>query len=88
MANQKAFSRRLAMLKTEVGLDFEGLIQSLEAGLQTVVVTEPGLCGDLEPDVLRRVGGMVALCNHYGAAVVFVSGDKFAEFCGKASVNS
>jgi hypothetical protein len=78
------FERRLKMLKTEVDLDFPGLLRCLEEGLQIVLITENELTTSLEPDHLRRTGGMVAVCNHYGAAVVFVSEKKIARFGGSA----
>jgi hypothetical protein len=73
------FERRLAMLKTEVSLDFPNLIPQLEAGQQVVLITDRKYAQGLEPDILRRFGGMVMLCCLYGAAIVFVNEDKILE---------
>jgi hypothetical protein len=86
MAEQSMVDRRLALLKAEVALDFEGLMPALEAGLKFVLVTDQELGKGLDPDVLRRIGGMVMLCNHYGAAVVFVKEKNFAELNSGAVV--
>jgi hypothetical protein len=68
------------MLKTEVDLDFPTLLQDLQGGLRIVLVTENPLLSSLEPDHLRRIGGMVAVCNDYGAAVLFVSEKRIARY--------
>jgi hypothetical protein len=80
--------RRLKMLKTEVDLDFPTLLKDLEGGMKIVVVTENHLTSSSEPDHLRRVGGMVAVCNHYGAAVVFVSEKAITCFGGSTMSGS
>ena len=79
MINQVEVTRRLKILKTEVDIDFPGLVGALEAGLQVAAVTEsyPGF--DFNPDGLRRIGGMVMLCKTYGAVVIFANEHKFAE---------
>jgi hypothetical protein len=65
-------SKRLKLLKAEVDFDFEGLIPALESGVKVVLITDEGLTSNLAPDILRRIGGMVILCRHYGAVVTFV----------------
>lgn len=75
----KAFTRRLALLKTEVGLDFPDLIPELEAGQRVILITDQKFAAGLDPDILRRLGGMVTLCGFYGAAVVFANLDKVHE---------
>ncbi len=79
---KREFNRRLALLKTEVSLDFPRLIPQLEAGQQVVLVTDQEFASGLSPDVLRRLGGMVMLCSFYGAAVVFVNERKILELEG------
>lgn len=81
----KEFNRRLALLKTEVNLDFPKLIPQLEAGLQVVLVTDQKFASGLDPDILRRLGGMVTLCSYYGAAVVFVNERKILEVDAEGS---
>ncbi len=72
--------RRLKLLKAEVGLDFPQLLSELENGVQVVLVSDSVLGKDLDPDILRRIGGMAMLCNHYyGAAVIFMNENKFVE---------
>jgi hypothetical protein len=83
MISERELKRRLTMLKTEVNLDFPGLVPALENGLQVAAVTESFSEFDLNPDGLRRLGGMVLLCKHYGAAVVFVNENKFGEINSK-----
>jgi hypothetical protein len=75
----REFNRRLTMLKAEVNLDFPTLIPSLESGTQVILVTDKDIGLDLNPDVLRRLGGMTVLCSYYGAAVVFVNPKKLTE---------
>ena len=79
MISEQEFNRRLAILKTEVDLDFPGLVPGLERGLQVVAVTESFSEMNLHPDSLRRLGGMVILCKRYGAAIVFVNENQFCE---------
>ena len=79
MMDSGLFNRRLEMLKTEVDLDFTDLVNALEKGLKVVVVTEPFDSVDLDPDVLRRIGGMAMLCRHYGAVVIFADECTFGE---------
>lgn len=88
MKNPELFERRLDLLKTEVDLDFGGLVGALEEGLKVVVVTEPYPNLNFNPDALRRIGGMAMLCRHYGAVVVFADEDKFAELNSKNSKKS
>jgi hypothetical protein len=83
MTDRTVFNRRLTLLKTEVDLDFVGLVPALETGLQVILVTDGELGKDLNPDVLRRIGGMVMLCNNYGAAVIFVNENKVGELSRK-----
>ena len=58
MKNPALFERRLKLLRTEVDLDFSGLVESLENGLKVVVMTELNPNLDLDPDRSeeRRVG--------------------------------
>lgn len=70
------FNRRLTLLKAEVDLDFPNLVPHLESGLQLVLITDKEMGKDLDPDVLRRIGGMTMLCGHYGAGVFFVNTNK------------
>jgi hypothetical protein len=78
MTDPNTINSTLTLLKAEVDLDFEGLVQALEAGPQTVIVTTEGLVDkNLDPDALRRIGGMTMLCSHYGAVVVFLKEKKF-----------
>jgi hypothetical protein len=81
-------NRRLAMLKTEVELDYKGLLARLEEGMKMVFVTETPIGLDLDPDALRRIGGMVLLCNHYKCGVLFVCGIDCAEMSLKRSSDS
>lgn len=74
------FERRLRMLKAEVDMDFPGLLQELEGGTQIILLTENPLISSLDSDHLRRIGGMFALCHHYGVAVLLVSEKKIARF--------
>lgn len=84
----REFNRRLALLKTEVNLDFPGLIPDLESGTRVILVTDKEFGLDLNPDVLRRLGGMTVLCSYYGAAVVFVNPKKLTELDGKDSTTT
>ena len=68
----KEFKRRLAVLKAEVDNDFPGALQKLEADARVILVTDTGYAKGLNPDILRRLGGLIMLCSFYGAAVVFV----------------
>ena len=88
MSGSPDLSRRLAVLKTEVELDFPGLVVALEKGLQLAVVTESYSEFDLHPELIRRVGGMVLLCRHYGAAVVFVNENRFGELNSKNALKT
>lgn len=80
--------RRLVLLETEVGLDFEGLVPALKAGLKVVLVTDEELGHKFHPEVRRRIGGMVALCDHYGASVIFTKRERYLELNYKAAENS
>ncbi len=73
------FNRRLTLLKVEVGLDFPNLLDRLDSGLQVVWVTDTGMAHDLNPDTLRRLGGLTILSAYYGAAVIFVNENKLME---------
>jgi|HubBroStandDraft_5_1064220.scaffolds.fasta_scaffold13783_1 hypothetical protein len=88
MKNPALFERRLKLLRTEVDLDFSGLVESLENGLKVVVMTELNPNLDLDPDALRRLGGMVMLCRHYGAAVIFADETNFIELNSRNSDKS
>jgi hypothetical protein len=78
MTDPNTINRTLTQLKAEVDLEFEGLVQALEAGPQAVIITTEGLVGkNLDPDVLRRIGGMTMLCSHYGAVVIFLKEKRF-----------
>lgn len=81
-AKSSEFNRRLALLKTEVNLDFPELIPQLEQGQQVVLVTDQNFASELHPDLLRRLGGMVILCSFYGAAVLFVNERKIVDLDG------
>lgn len=83
MSSMSPLERRLRLLRAEVELDFPGLIEELDSGMQVVLVTDSELGKDLSPDVLRRIGGMVMMCNHHGAAVIFVNERKFTELNSK-----
>jgi hypothetical protein len=72
-------NRRLKLLRAEVDLDFAGLVPALEAGAKVVLITDEELASDLDPDVLRRIGGMVMLCRNYGAVVTFAWQDQMIE---------
>ena len=74
MTNQKEFNRRLAVLRTEVDLDYKDLISNLDAGMKLILIRDSPLGQDLDPDALRRIGGMVMLCNHYGCGVLYACG--------------
>jgi hypothetical protein len=79
MIDQAEIDERLKVIKAEVDQDFPGLVAGLEAGLQVAVVTEPYPNLNFHPEGLRRIGGMVMLCRHYGAVVGFANEGKFAE---------
>ncbi len=83
MTNSTEIERRLRILKTEVDCDFGGLVGSLEKGLKVALVTEPYQGFAFDPDHLRRIGGMVMLCKHYGAAAIFVNEGDFVELNNK-----
>ena len=85
MTESTVLERRLAVLKAEIEFDFPGLVLALEKGLKVAVVTESYLELELHPEVLRRVGGMVMLCQHFGAAVIFASQQSLQELNGKPS---
>ena len=80
MTNQKDFNRRLALLKTEVDLDFPGLVTQLESGLKVMLIADKRLGNGLNPDILRRYGGTTMLCNFYGAAVIFANENQIAYY--------
>jgi hypothetical protein len=73
------FNRRLAVLKTEVDLDFPNLLTGLESGVRLVIFKNNRPSADLNPEVLRRWGGMLALCESYGAAVLIVDQRRILE---------
>ena len=75
MSDERQKNRQLALLKVEVDLDFEGLVPALESGVKFILFTADKLAENLSADGLRRMGGMVALCRHYGAALTFAWGD-------------
>jgi hypothetical protein len=75
-ASPDEFNRRLTLLKAEVDLDFTNLVPHLESGLQLVLITDKEMGKDLDPDALRRIGGMTMLCRHYGAGVFFINTKK------------
>ena len=72
-------ARRLALLETEVALDFAGLVDALKSGVKLMIVTEEQIAPNLHPDLLRRIGGMVMLCDHYGASVIFTKRSRYRE---------
>lgn len=80
-------SKRLRLLKVEVDCDFGGLVPALEAGVKLVLVTDEQLASNLDPDVLRRIGGMVILCRHYGAVVTFAWENQTIELRSKAQAS-
>ena len=86
--NQKEFSRRLALLKAEVALDFPALMSRLESGVQVVWITDTGMAHDLEPEILRRLGAITIVCSFYGAAVIFVNENKLIELEAKSDTQS
>ena len=73
------FERRLALLETEVGLDFPELLPHLKSGLRLVFIKTKQLAAGLHPDLVRRVCGMIVLCHHYGATVVITRDDNVYE---------
>ncbi|MFP5228436.1 MAG: hypothetical protein ACLGXA_12490 [Acidobacteriota bacterium] len=77
--------RRITILETEVSLDFGGLVEALKSGLKVVLVTAEELAPDLDPESLRIIGGMVMLCDHYGASVIFTKRNRFGEVRDEAS---
>ena len=79
MASPAEIKRRLVLLKAEVESGFEGLIAALEEGLQLVVMRNSDFGNDLDADTLRRIGGMVKICDHYGAVVIFAKGPKIGD---------
>ncbi len=78
-ANPTNFERRLALLETEVGLDFPELLPQLKSGLPLVFIKAKQLAAGLHPDLVRRVCGMIVLCHHYGATVVISKDDRVYE---------
>ena len=80
MSNSALLQRRLAILKTEVSLDFPELLPLLEKGERTIVFSGHPLTSSLNSDVLRRIGGMLLICQHYGANVIFLTEGKYLEF--------
>ena len=71
--------KRLAMIRTEVSFDFPGVLEDLESGTPVVLIKSSKFASSLSPDVLRRIGGLAALCNHYGATLIYVHPDKLIE---------
>lgn len=65
-------NERFEALKAEIGIWFPGLLEDLEAGTQFVLVSDSKLKRNLEPNWLRLIGGMTALCHCYGAAILFL----------------
>lgn len=88
MTTQNEYNRRLALLKTEVELDIPGLLARLESGLRVLFVTDNRLGNTLDPDVLRRLGGMTMLCRHYGATVIWANDETTVELEHKKEVCS
>jgi hypothetical protein len=84
----KEFNRCLTLLKAEVGLDFPSLLARLESGLQIVWVTDTSMAHDLNPEALRRLGGLTILSAFYGAAVIFVNENKLIELEAKEDSHS
>ncbi len=78
--NDPGMEKRLAMIKTEVSFDFPGLLESLEAGKQMILIKSTKFGTSLSPDVLRRIGNVTALCNQVGATLIFVNPNKLADF--------
>lgn len=72
MNNEAEFNRRLTLLKAEVGIDYVGILQALEAGLDVLLVTNSKPEVALDPENLRRIGGLVMLCQHYGTSVLLI----------------
>jgi hypothetical protein len=72
--------KQLAMVKTEVSFDFPGLLESLESGIQIILIKSTRFGTSIGPDVLRRIGNVTALCNRFGTTLIFANPDKLAEF--------
>ncbi len=60
-------------------LDFPGLVPQLESGIHLLLVTDTKYGTDLNPDILRRFGGLTMLCRHYGTSVFFVNDERTVE---------
>jgi hypothetical protein len=69
--------RKLALLAAEVSRDFGWFVPALKDGIKVVLVDEEELAPTLDPDALRKIGGLVVLCDHYGASVIFTKRDRY-----------
>lgn len=75
----------LAVLKSEVASNFEGLVQALEAGAQTIIVSYRALGKDLNAELFQMIGRMVVLCNQYGSTIIFLNKAKSVEVINNPS---
>jgi hypothetical protein len=75
-AIEKESNGRLTLSRTEVNLDFLGLVPQLESGSQIIWVTDKAMGKDLNPEVLRRLGGTAMLGSYFGAAIIFMNQNK------------
>ncbi len=87
-STQPGADKRLAVLKTEMRFDLPGLLDSLDAGTQVVLITTRRFGADISPDSLRRIGGVSALCNAYGATLILAHPDKLVEFSESESTSN
>ena len=79
--------RRLALLETEVALDFPELLPQLKSGLRLVYIRAKHLAAELHPELVRRICGMIVLCHHYGAIVVIAKDDSVYELGDQPTTN-
>jgi hypothetical protein len=79
---------QLDLLKTEIGDAFPDLLQALEKGIPLVLISGKALPDMVDPDSLRRIGGIVLLCQHYGASTVFLKNQRHIQFRLHASLRN
>lgn len=74
------YNRRLALLKAEVGNAFPNLLHELEEGRSVVLINGEQLDRMHDREGLRLIGAIVIVCQHYGAAAIFLKSRRYAWF--------
>jgi hypothetical protein len=70
--------KQFETLKGDLEAQFPGLIRKLQSGVQILVISDVGIFKELNPERVRCIGGLVALCHAYEVAFLFVSPYKVA----------